>query len=94
MNALQKQLFLELRQTKGEIEASLKKHQKKDWFTAILKEELKDIEAAIEKINIGHYGQCEISGELIPENLLRIIPTIKSNKDSANLASFYKKSIY
>ncbi len=40
MHVLQEKLFLELRQTKEEIEISLKTKQKQDWLTAILKEEL------------------------------------------------------
>ena len=90
MNATQAKLFLELRQTKSEIETSLKNKQINDWMTPILKEELADVHSAIEKIKNGSYGQCEISGELIPTELLRIIPTLKSVRDSKNVESFYK----
>lgn len=90
MNATQEKLFLELRQTQAEIEASLKTKQRTDWMTPILKEELADICSAMEKIKNGSYGLCEISGELIPEDLLRSIPTLKSTSDSEKLHSFYK----
>jgi RNA polymerase-binding transcription factor DksA len=94
MNAMQEELFLELRQTQIEIENSLKNKQKPDWLTSILKEELADIDAALLKIKKGNFGQCEISGEFLPDDLLKIIPTIKSIKDSDDLEIYYKKSLH
>ncbi|MDR6997977.1 hypothetical protein [Neobacillus niacini] len=93
MNAMQEKLFLELRQTKEEIEHSLKNKSKQEWITAILEDELADINLAMEKMRKGLYGQCEISGELLPDDLLQLIPTLKSTKDSECLAKFYKKPI-
>jgi len=93
MNAKQEKLFLELRQTKEEIENSLKRNINYSWLGSILKEELADINAAIRKLENGNFGQCEISGELIPDNLLTMIPTIKSLKDSKNLEYYYKKPL-
>ena len=40
--------------------------------------ELKDIETALQKLEKGTFGTCEISGELIPEDLLTMVPTFKS----------------
>jgi len=94
VNAMQEKLFLELRQTKEEIENSLKNNQKQDWFLSILNEELADINIAIQKFEDGNFGQCEISGELLPDNLLKMIPTLKSHKDSEYLEKYYKKPIY
>ncbi|MFP5111206.1 hypothetical protein ACSU64_02285 [Bacillaceae bacterium C204] len=94
MNATQEQLFLELRHTKEEIENSLRNKQKQDWLTAVLHEELLDINTAIQKLENGNFGQCEVSGELLPNELLRIIPTLKSVKDSEHLINYCKKSIY
>lgn len=93
MNATQEKLFLELRQTKTEIELSLKNKSDRDWLTKILEEELVDVEEAIRKLNAGNYGECEISGELLPENLLMNIPTIRSKKDSDLLEHYCKKPI-
>ncbi|AZU61451.1 hypothetical protein [Neobacillus mesonae] len=93
MNALQEKLYLELRQTKYELEHSLKNKAKDDWMAAILAEELKDVDSALAKIENGNYGQCEISGELLPEELLYMIPTLKSLKDSETVDIFYKKPI-
>lgn len=94
MNALQEQLFLELRQTKQEIEDSLCNKQKQAWLTAVLEDELSDINTAIQKLESGKFGQCEISGEFLPADLLTMIPTLKSTKDSEHLIHYYKKAIY
>jgi RNA polymerase-binding transcription factor DksA len=93
MNAMQEKMFLELRLTKTEIEHSLKDNSKQDWLTKILKEELADVDEAIRKMEAGKYGECEISGELIPEDLLMLIPTIRCKKDSDLLENYYKKPI-
>ncbi|ETI66133.1 hypothetical protein [Neobacillus vireti] len=94
MNAMQEELFLELRITQLEIENSLKNKQKPDWLTSILKEELADIDAALKKFEQGNFGQCEISGEFLPDDLLKIIPTLKTIKDSDDLEIYYKKSLH
>ncbi|MGJ7910609.1 hypothetical protein [Neobacillus sp. LXY-1] len=93
MNAMQEKLFLELRQTKWEIEQSLSAKQNQDWLTEILTEELNDISEALQKIQQGKFGQCEISGELIPDELLKMIPTLKSVHDAKSLGEFFKKPI-
>ena len=94
MNAMQEKLFLELRQTKVEIENSLKNKQNQDWFTTVLEEELSDISSAIKKLENGDFGKCEISGEFLPNDLLKMIPTLKSQEDSEYLVSYFKKPIY
>ncbi|PGY10844.1 hypothetical protein SAMN05444673_1916 [Bacillus sp. OV166] len=94
MNATQEKLFFELRQTKEEIEYSLKNKQVKNWFTTILEEELSDTITAIRKLENGNFGQCEISGEFLSADLLNMIPTLKSQRDSEYLESYFKKSIY
>jgi RNA polymerase-binding transcription factor DksA len=93
MNAMQEQLFWELRKTQLELVKSLKNKQKTDWMVSILEDELADITTAIQKLEDGNFGQCETSGEQIPEYLLKIMPTIKSSKDSEDLEHFYRKPI-
>ena len=39
--------------------------------------ELDEIDHALEKIEDGTYGSCEVSGELIPEGRLKAIPTAR-----------------
>ncbi|CRK80559.1 hypothetical protein [Neobacillus massiliamazoniensis] len=93
MNAMQEKLFLELRHTQAEIENSLKKEQNPDWFIRILEDELTDIKIAIKKMSDGSFGKCEISGEIMPIDLIKNIPTLKSINDSKKLNSFYRKAI-
>jgi RNA polymerase-binding transcription factor DksA len=93
MNGMQERLFLELRQTRVEIKSSLVNKQKHDWLTSILEEELTDIEAALKKMEDGKYGQCEISGEFLPEDLLKMMPTLRSVKDSECLETYFKKPL-
>lgn len=92
MDKVQKQLFLELRQTQLEILYSLKNKRKDEWITSILEAELADINVAIEKLENGSYGQCETSGELLSDDLLKNMPTIKSARDSENLDLFLPKA--
>jgi RNA polymerase-binding transcription factor DksA len=93
MNAMQEQLFWELRKTQIEIIRSLKNKQKNEWMIPILEDELSDINTAIQKLEDGNFGQCETSGEPLPDDLLKIMPTIKSSKDTDELEHFYKKPI-
>lgn len=91
MNAMQEELFWELRKTQLEILRSLKNKQKNDWIITILEEELDDITTAIQKLEDGNFGQCETSGEPIPEYFLKIMPTIKTSRDTEILEHFYRK---
>ncbi|WHY02310.1 hypothetical protein [Neobacillus sp. DY30] len=93
MNAMQEELFWELRKTQLEILKSLKNKQKNDWIVTVLEEELADITSAIQKLEDGNFGQCEFSGEPIPDNLLKIMPTIKTAKDTEILEHFCRKPI-
>jgi RNA polymerase-binding transcription factor DksA len=94
MNALYESLYMELRQTEQEIKQSLQKRQEKDWLSSILRDELTDIAITIRKIEKGKYGQSEVSGELLPEKLLKTIPTLKSLNDLQCLNSYYRKPLH
>jgi RNA polymerase-binding transcription factor DksA len=93
MNAMQEELFWELRKTQLEIVSSLRNKQKNEWIVTVLEDELEDITAAIQKLEEGNFGHCETSGEPIPEYLLKIMPTIKTSRDSEILEHFYRKPI-
>lgn len=93
MNAMQEELFWELRKTQLELVRSLRNKQKDEWIVTVLEDELADITTAIQKLEEGNFGQCETSGEPIPEYLLKIMPTIKTSRDSEILEHFYRKPI-
>ena len=93
MNAMQEQLFWELRKTQLEILKSLRNKQKNEWIVTVLEDELEDITIAMQKLEEGNFGHCETSGEPIPEYLLKIMPTIKTSRDSEILEHFYRKPI-
>ena len=93
MNAMQEELFWELRKTQLEIVRSLRNKQKNEWIVTVLEDELADISTAIQKLEEGNFGQCETSGEPIPEYFLKIMTTIKTSRDSEILEHFYRKPI-
>jgi RNA polymerase-binding transcription factor DksA len=93
MNAMQEELFWELRKTQLEIVRSLRNKQKNEWIVTVLEDELEDITIAMQKLEEGNFGHCETSGEPIPEYLLKIMPTIKTSRDSEILEHFYRKPI-
>lgn len=94
MNALQEMILEELRQTEQETVKSLQAKDRHDRLKPILEAELNDIRSALEKMKNGNFGMCEISGELIPENCLKVIPTIKTVNDFPKLNRFYRKPIH
>ncbi|WP_420835796.1 TraR/DksA family transcriptional regulator [Bacillus weihaiensis] len=53
-----------------------------------IKEELQDVERALMKIDKGVYGYCEDTGEEIPFEKLRILPTARTKYD------FYFQELY
>ncbi len=57
-------------------------------------EEINDIESAINKIKTGTFGMCEISGELIPGEILELIPTIKTIQEIKSMDKFIESQCY
>jgi len=53
-----------------------------------IKEELQDVERALLKMDKGIYGYCEETGEEIPFEKLRILPTARTKYD------FYFQELY
>lgn len=94
MDAKAEGLYSELRNTRQEILERLMKGSNSDLIKPILLEELDDIEQTLKRIESGSFGKCEISGELLPADLLEMIPTLKTMKDCSKLGNYYRKSIY
>ncbi|NMD69430.1 hypothetical protein HHO41_03950 [Bacillus sp. DNRA2] len=91
MEANMAQLYSELRKTSDELLTRMTSQNGSPQIQAILKEELADIETAMNKIKTGEFGKCEISGEMIPLEVLRMMPTIKTIKDIDSINSFFRK---
>jgi RNA polymerase-binding transcription factor DksA len=94
MNALQEMLYEELRQSEQEVLQSLEQKDRNHRLIKILEEELEDIRSALQKVKNGNYGLCEISGEFIPVEFLKLIPTLKSVHDLGNFKTFFRKPLY
>lgn len=93
MEAMANKLYSELRTIKAELLTRLERGDGSPFVNSLIREELKDIDYTLRKIERGHYGLCEISGELIPESILREIPTIHSMDDIDVMSRYYCKSI-
>jgi RNA polymerase-binding transcription factor DksA len=52
-----------------------------------LEKQLKDVDAALEKIGAGNFGICEIGGELIEEDRLEANPAARTCKAHMNTPS-------
>ncbi|MBP0724833.1 TraR/DksA C4-type zinc finger protein [Bacillus sp. RG28] len=51
--------------------------------------DLFDVEVALKKINDGNYGYCEVTGQPIPLNKLRILPTGRTIYDFSFVREHY-----
>lgn len=93
MEANIKELYNELRVTEQEITQKLSDKTLEEWFGKILRDELFDIKWAIDKFDCGRFGKCEISGELLPQELIKMMPTVKSLQDLQGIDSFCRKPL-
>ncbi len=94
MNVNTEKLYRELRLIRQELTGRLKKGNVNRLVLPLIKEELRDIDNTLSKIESNGFGVCEISGELLPEEMLRIIPTIRNKEDVAVINSFYSKPFH
>lgn len=94
MEAHEKKLYSELRTIRKELVLSLEEEKCSPSIKPIVEDELKDINKTIEKLESGKFGLCEVSGELIPSDFLKMVPTIKSLDDVERIYQFYCKPIH
>jgi hypothetical protein len=85
-------IYSELRKTKQELLQRLDDNNSSPLVKPYILCELKDIENAIEKLETGTFGTCEISGELLPQDLLAMIPTLKSLDDCKTISYFFRRA--
>ncbi|WP_318504878.1 hypothetical protein [Bacillus sp. T3] len=86
-------LYTELRKSSKELQNRLNVNTGSPTLQSLIMEEIQDVENAIQKITLGNYGKCEISGEQIPFDFLKVMPTIKTMEDIDGLHHFYRKPI-
>ncbi|MDQ0270313.1 hypothetical protein [Cytobacillus purgationiresistens] len=94
MGEKEMKLIFELRNTRQELLERLMVDNGDSFMKDIIMAELFDIEETIDKLQSGAFGTCEISGEFLPQDLLEMVPTIKSYDDCQHLKSFFRKAIY
>ncbi|CAI9386183.1 hypothetical protein BACSP_01519 [Bacillus sp. T2.9-1] len=93
MNSTIEKLYTELRITQIELATTLRvKRDSK--INKYIEEELKDVEETMQKLENGNFGMCEMSGELLPVDLLEMIPTIRTKEDINSIQAYYRKSIH
>lgn len=85
------EIYSELRKTKEELLQRLENENCSQLVKPYIESELDDIETALEKLEFGTYGTCEISGENLPVHLLSLVPTLKSIEDCKMVSYFVRK---
>jgi RNA polymerase-binding transcription factor DksA len=91
MKVVESQLYEELRDIEREMTRKLQQKKVNSKIKFIYESELKDISTALRKLECGDYGKCEMSGELMPFDLLTAVPTAKTIADFNKMKTFYKK---
>jgi RNA polymerase-binding transcription factor DksA len=86
------EIYSELRKTKEELIQRLQNDNCSSIVKPYIEGELEDIEVALKKLETGTFGTCEISGEIMPEYLLSIVPTLKSIEDCKMMSYFFRKT--
>lgn len=92
MDINKNKIYSELRKTKQELIQQLNNNDGSPLVKPFILSELKDIENAIDKLETGTFGTCEVSGELLPHDLLAIIPTLKSLDDCKTISYFFRNA--
>jgi RNA polymerase-binding transcription factor DksA len=92
MKVFEKKLYEELRDIERESKRKLEQNLVDQRIKNLVEAELRDIESTIKKMECGDFGKCEISGELIPFDLLYTVPTARSIDDFYQMKSYCKKS--
>lgn len=88
------ELYSELRQMRQELAGRLSQKNVNKLIRPLMEEELRDIDNALARLRNNDFGVCENSGELLPEELLKAVPTIRSKKDVDVINSYFCKPIY
>ena len=93
LNSTIEKLYTELRLTQIELSTTLRVNRQSK-IIKYIEDELRDVEESMRKLENGDFGMCEMSGELLPTDLLTLIPTIRTKNDINGINSFYRKSFH
>ena len=74
--------------------ANLYENEKKTVLTKHLKDELKDVNRALLKFEFGLYGICEETGKRIPEEQLKVLPTVRKMDESPFVYQKEKRQLF
>jgi RNA polymerase-binding transcription factor DksA len=91
MKVFEKKLYEELRDFEREMKVKLEKNLVDQKIKLFVEAELQDIQTTLNKLECGEYGKCEMSGELMPYDLLAAVPTAKTINDFEDMKGFFKK---
>ncbi|MRX73326.1 TraR/DksA family transcriptional regulator [Bacillus lacus] len=95
------EIFYELQLMREELRSRLFEHcafhspmdPRKASLIHSVKEELYDVENALQKMEAGQFGMCEETGRSIPVEKLRVIPTARTIKDFSYQEAYERKSL-
>lgn len=75
--------------------ANLYEEEKNSILHFHLREELDDVNRALIKLDLGLYGICEHSGEKIPADQLKVLPTARTIEEASltNKFNYYKQTV-
>lgn len=94
MDDNREKIYSELRTIRKELMDRLERVEGNQLIRSLIREELKDVNNTLIKIRSKDFGVCEVSGELLPNELLSTVPTIRCKDDVTVINSFYSKPIY
>jgi DnaK suppressor protein len=93
LKVMKKELVDRLSKADYDVEASLSnvfssvsriyEQEKSTILQQRMRAELEDVNRALLKMELGLYGMCENSGELIPLDKLKVIPTARTTQEAS-----------
>ncbi|RLQ95811.1 hypothetical protein [Falsibacillus albus] len=89
MDNQKQQVYRQLKQAHLDLEA----HQTSNVLVRhFIEQEKLDVAYALEKWEKGTFGICEMSGELIPFEMIHFLPTIRTKDEWTSIQAKYGKS--
>lgn len=93
MNEEFQTLYMELREMRHELLNGLKEKKGRESLIPLMKAEINDINRALQKLEEGKYGICEVTGKEIEKDLLMAIPLMQSITEVEEISKYLHKAI-